>query len=88
MTIALVVTTLAYLASQTLKGVAGEIAPIWLSNAALLSLLMVAPRSRKHWILVGGVLGNLVAALFVGESLRVRSAEFRRLDHHGAGNRG
>ncbi len=70
LTVALVVTTLADLASGTLKSMAGEIAPIWLGNAVLLSRLMVAPRGRKYWILAGGLLGNLAAALLTGKGLR------------------
>ncbi|WP_175425508.1 bifunctional diguanylate cyclase/phosphodiesterase [Trinickia violacea] len=71
MLLALVVTTLTCLASGALKTMAGEIAPIWLTNAVLLTQMMVASRRRRYWVLVGGVLGNLVANLYVGESLGV-----------------
>ena len=46
--LALMVTTLTCLASGALKTMAGEIAPIWLSNAVLLSQLMVAPPRRRY----------------------------------------
>ena len=67
----LVVTTVTCLASGTLKTIAGEIAPIWLTNAVLLGQLMAAPPRRWCWVLAGGLLGNLAANLLVGESLRV-----------------
>ncbi|ADG14523.1 diguanylate cyclase with PAS/PAC sensor [Paraburkholderia atlantica] len=64
-------TTLTCLASGALKTMAGEIAPIWFTNAVLLSQLMVVSRRRRYWVLAGGVLGNLAANLYVGESLGV-----------------
>ncbi|MFM0260005.1 MASE1 domain-containing protein [Paraburkholderia sediminicola] len=67
--LALMVTTLTCLASGELKTMAGEITPIWLTNAVLLSQLMAAPRRQRYWVFAGGVLGNLVANLYVGESL-------------------
>jgi diguanylate cyclase (GGDEF)-like protein/PAS domain S-box-containing protein len=69
--LALAVTTVTCLASGTLKTMAGEIAPIWLTNAVLLAQMMVAPPRQRYWVLGGGVLGNLAANLFVGESLGV-----------------
>jgi integral membrane sensor domain MASE1 len=69
--LALAVTTVTCLASGTLKTMAGEIAPIWLTNAVLLAQMMVAGPRQRYWVLAGGVLGNLAANLFVGESLGV-----------------
>ncbi|WP_233809529.1 bifunctional diguanylate cyclase/phosphodiesterase [Paraburkholderia sp. HP33-1] len=69
--LALAVTTVACLASGILKTMAGEIAPIWLTNAVLLAQMMVAPPRQRHWVFAGGVLGNLAANLLFGESLRV-----------------
>ncbi|SDJ58052.1 PAS domain S-box-containing protein/diguanylate cyclase (GGDEF) domain-containing protein [Paraburkholderia steynii] len=77
--LALMVTTLTCLASGALKTMAGEIAPIWLTNAVLLSQLMAAPRRQRYWVFVGGVLGNLAANLYVGESLAV-SASYSSAD--------
>ncbi|WP_165979451.1 sensor domain-containing diguanylate cyclase [Paraburkholderia guartelaensis] len=65
------VTTLTCLASGALKTMAGEIAPIWFTNAVLLSQLMVVSGRRRCWVLAGGVLGNLSANLYVGESFGV-----------------
>jgi integral membrane sensor domain MASE1 len=73
------VTTLTCLASGALKTMAGEIAPIWLTNAVLLSQLMAASRRRRYWVFAGGVLGNLTANLYVGESLWV-SASYSSAD--------
>ncbi|MEX3840415.1 diguanylate cyclase domain-containing protein [Paraburkholderia sp. BR10879] len=73
------VTTLTCLASGALKTMAGEIAPIWLTNAVLLSQLMVAPPRRRYSVFAGGVLGNLAANLFVGESFGV-SASYSSAD--------
>jgi hypothetical protein len=42
------VTTLTCLASGALKTMAGEIAPIWLTNAVLLSQLMAASRRQRY----------------------------------------
>ncbi|MGF6837891.1 diguanylate cyclase (GGDEF)-like protein/PAS domain S-box-containing protein [Paraburkholderia youngii] len=67
----LTATTLTCLASGALKTMAGEIAPIWFTNAVLLSQLMVVSRRRRYWVLTGGLLGNLAANLYVGESLGV-----------------
>ena len=72
--LALAVTTVTCLASGTLKTMAGEIAPIWLTNAVLLAQMMVAPPRQRYWVLAGGVLGNLAANLIVGESLGVSAA--------------
>jgi len=72
--LALAVTTVTCLASGTLKTMAGEIAPIWLTNAVLLAQMMVAPSRQRYWVLAGGALGNLAANLFVGESLGVSVA--------------
>ncbi len=58
---------------------AGEIAPIWLTNAVLLAQLMAASRRRRYWVFAGGVLGNLAANLYVGESLGV-SASYSSAD--------
>jgi diguanylate cyclase (GGDEF)-like protein/PAS domain S-box-containing protein len=69
--LALAVTTVTCLASGTLKTMAGEIAPIWLTNAVLLAQMLVAPPRQRYWVFAGGVLGNLAANLFVGESLGV-----------------
>lgn len=69
--LALIVTTVTCLASGALKTMAGEIAPIWLTNAVLLAQMMVVPRRQRYWVLAGGVLGNLAANLLVGESLGV-----------------
>jgi diguanylate cyclase (GGDEF)-like protein/PAS domain S-box-containing protein len=77
--LALMVTTLTCLASGALKTMAGEIAPIWLTNAVLLSQLMAASRRRRFWVFAGGVLGNLAANLYVGESLAV-SASYSSAD--------
>ncbi len=72
--LALAVTTVTCLASGTLKTMAGEVAPIWLTNAVLLAQMMVAPPRQRYWVLGGGVLGNLAANLWVGESLGVSVA--------------
>ena len=77
--LALMVTTLTCLASGALKTMAGEIAPIWLTNAVLLAQLMAASPRRRHWVFAGGVLGNLAANLYVGESLGV-SASYSSAD--------
>jgi diguanylate cyclase (GGDEF)-like protein/PAS domain S-box-containing protein len=68
---ALVVTTLAYVASYELRTIDGEISPIWLANAALLAPLIVARRRQRCVVLAGGALGNLVARLLVGHGLGV-----------------
>jgi diguanylate cyclase (GGDEF)-like protein/PAS domain S-box-containing protein len=68
--LALVVTALAFLASRGLRAMAGQVAPIWLSDAVLLAQMMVArSRQRRYWVLAGGVLGALAANLLVGRSL-------------------
>jgi diguanylate cyclase (GGDEF)-like protein/PAS domain S-box-containing protein len=77
--LALIVTTVTCLASGALKTMAGEIAPIWLTNAVLLSQLMAASRRQRYWVFAGGVLGNLAANLYVGESLAV-SASYSSAD--------
>src|ERR1700741_3121162 len=69
--LALAVTTVTCLASGALKSMAGEIAPIWLTNAVLLAQMMVARPRQRYWVFAGGVLGNLAANLYVGESLGV-----------------
>ncbi|MCC8402516.1 diguanylate cyclase [Paraburkholderia sp. MMS20-SJTN17] len=69
--LALAVTTVTCLASGTLKTMAGEIAPIWLTNAVLLAQMMVAPPRQRYWVFAGGVLGNLAANLIFGESIGV-----------------
>jgi diguanylate cyclase (GGDEF)-like protein/PAS domain S-box-containing protein len=69
--LALAVTTVTCLASGALKSMAGEIAPIWLTNAVLLAQMMVARPRQRYWVLAGGVLGNLAANFYVGESLGV-----------------
>lgn len=68
--LAFAVTMLTCMASGALKTMAGEIAPIWLTNAVLLAQLMVAPSRQRYWVLAGGVLGNIAANL-LGESLAV-----------------
>jgi diguanylate cyclase (GGDEF)-like protein/PAS domain S-box-containing protein len=72
---ALVVTTLAYVASYELRTIDGEISPIWLANAALLAPLIVAKRRQRCVVLTGGALGNLVARLSVGHGLGVSLAD-------------
>jgi diguanylate cyclase (GGDEF)-like protein/PAS domain S-box-containing protein len=68
--LALVVTALAFLASRGLRTMAGQVAPIWLSDAVLLAQLMVArSRQQRYWILAGGVLGTLAANFLIGRSL-------------------
>ncbi|MFM0629336.1 hypothetical protein [Paraburkholderia xenovorans] len=69
--LALAVTTVTSLVSRTLKATAGEIAPIWLTNAALLAQMMVAPHRQLWWAFAGGVLGYLIANFLAGESLGV-----------------
>ncbi|MFM0106951.1 diguanylate cyclase [Paraburkholderia rhynchosiae] len=69
--LALAVTTVTSLVSRTLKATAGEIAPIWLTNAALLAQMMVAPHRQRWWVFAGGVLGYLIANFLAGESLGV-----------------
>ncbi|WNC95413.1 diguanylate cyclase (plasmid) [Paraburkholderia sp. FT54] len=71
MVLALAVTTVTSLVSRALKATAGEIAPIWLTNAALLAQMMVAPHRQRWWAFAGGVLGYLSASLLVGERLSV-----------------
>lgn len=68
--LAVAVTMLTCMASGALKTMAGEIAPLWLTNAVLLAQLMVAPSRQRYWVLAGGVLGNIAANL-LGESLAV-----------------
>ncbi|MFL9922231.1 hypothetical protein PQR75_44600 [Paraburkholderia fungorum] len=71
MVLALAVTTVTSLVSRTLKATAGEIAPIWLTNAAFLAQMMMAPHRERCWAFAGGVLGYLSASLLVGERLSV-----------------
>ncbi|MFL9905692.1 MASE1 domain-containing protein [Paraburkholderia sp. RL17-337-BIB-A] len=71
MVLALAVTTVTSLVSRALKATAGEIAPIWLTNAALLAQMIVAPHRQRCWAFAGGVLGYLSASLLVGERLSV-----------------
>jgi diguanylate cyclase (GGDEF)-like protein/PAS domain S-box-containing protein len=61
--LAFAVTMLTCMASGALKTMAGEIAPIWLTNAVLLAQMMVARPGQWRWMLVGGILGNLAANL-------------------------
>ena len=68
--LAVAVTLLTCMASGALQTMAGEIAPLWLTNAVLLAQLMVAPSRQRYWVLAGGVLGNIAANL-LGESLAV-----------------
>lgn len=69
--LALVVTALAFLASRGLRSMAGQIAPIWLSNAVLLAQLIVARPRQRYWIFAGGVLGDLTANFLIGRSPHV-----------------
>ncbi|WOD14165.1 bifunctional diguanylate cyclase/phosphodiesterase [Paraburkholderia kirstenboschensis] len=69
--LALAVTTVTSLVSRTLKATAGELAPIWLTNAALLAQMMVTPQRQRWWAFAGGVLGYLSASLLAGERLFV-----------------
>jgi diguanylate cyclase (GGDEF)-like protein/PAS domain S-box-containing protein len=69
--LALAVTTVTSLVSRTLKATAGELAPIWLTNAALLAQMMVSPHRQRCYAFAGGVLGYLSASLLVGERLSV-----------------
>jgi integral membrane sensor domain MASE1 len=46
--LALMVTSLTCLASGARQTMAGEIAPIWLTNAVLLSQLMAASRRQRY----------------------------------------
>ena len=72
---ALVVTTVAYVASYELRTIDGEISPIWLANAALLAPLIVARCRQRCAVLAGGALGNLFARLLVGHGLGVSFAD-------------
>jgi diguanylate cyclase (GGDEF)-like protein/PAS domain S-box-containing protein len=74
MLLALVLTTVAFLASRALRTMAGQISPIWLANAVLLAQMMVARPRQRYWVLAGGILGNLAANLLVGRSLGVALA--------------
>jgi diguanylate cyclase (GGDEF)-like protein/PAS domain S-box-containing protein len=71
MVLALAVTTVTSLVSRALKATAGELAPIWLTNAALLAQMMVSPHRQRCYAFAGGVLGYLSASLLVGERLSV-----------------
>jgi diguanylate cyclase (GGDEF)-like protein/PAS domain S-box-containing protein len=71
MVLALAVTTATSLVSRALKATAGEIGPIWLTNAALLAQILVAPHRQRCWAFAGGLLGYLSAGLLVGERLFV-----------------
>jgi diguanylate cyclase (GGDEF)-like protein/PAS domain S-box-containing protein len=66
--LALAATSLAFLVSRGLRSMAGNIAPIWLSDAVLLAQLMVARPRQRYWVLAGGLLGELVANVLVGRS--------------------
>jgi diguanylate cyclase (GGDEF)-like protein/PAS domain S-box-containing protein len=57
--------------SGQLKTMAGEIVAVWIADGYLLGHLMAVPRRSKPSILIGGVIGNLVANLMGGESLYV-----------------
>jgi diguanylate cyclase (GGDEF)-like protein/PAS domain S-box-containing protein len=72
--LALVVTALAFLASRGLRSMAGQIAPIWLSNAVLLAQLIVARPRQRYWVFAGGVLGDLTANFLIGRSPHVAFA--------------
>jgi diguanylate cyclase (GGDEF)-like protein/PAS domain S-box-containing protein len=76
--LAFVVTMLSCMASGALKTMAGEIAPIWLTNAVLLAQMMVARPGQWRWMFVGGIAGNLAANL-LGLSLAV-SASYTAAD--------
>lgn len=76
--LAFVVTMLTCMASGALKTMAGEIAPIWLTNAVLLAQMMVARPGRWAYVLAGGAFGNLAANL-LGETLAV-SASYTAAD--------
>ena len=76
--LAFAVTMLTCMASGALKTMAGEIAPIWLTNAVLLAQMMVARRGRARWVFAGGLAGNLAANL-LGETLAV-SASYTTAD--------
>ncbi|WNC94768.1 diguanylate cyclase [Paraburkholderia sp. FT54] len=71
MVLALAVTTVTSLVSRALKVTAGEIGPIWLTNAALLAQMIVVPHRLRCWAFAGGMLGYLSASLLVGERLFV-----------------
>ena len=59
---------LAYV-SASLARVEGRVAAVWLPNAVLLALLL-ARRMKSDWILVvGGLVGNIVANRLVGDSM-------------------
>ena len=73
LSLAFVVTMLTCMASGALKSMAGEIAPIWLTNAVLLAQMMVARPGRVTWVFAGGLAGNLAANL-LGLSLAVSSS--------------
>jgi diguanylate cyclase (GGDEF)-like protein/PAS domain S-box-containing protein len=77
--VAFVVTTVACLASEALKAMAGEIAAVWIANAVLLAQMMVARSPQRYWLLVGGALGNLAEHLFLGHSL-VRTLSYFSAD--------
>lgn len=49
--------------SGQLKTMAGEIVAVWIADGYLLGHLMAVPRRSKPSILIGGVIGNLVANL-------------------------
>jgi len=64
MLLAFGVTLLTCMLSGALKSMADQIAAIWLANAVLLAQMMVAPRSKRYWVLAGGIAGNVAANLF------------------------
>src|ERR1700730_18449694 len=69
MLLALVVTTVAFLAGRALWIETGRVASIWLPTAVGLAQMRVAPPRQRPWVMAGAVLANLAARLLVGRSV-------------------
>ncbi len=54
--------------SLTFAREAGRVASIWPANGAILALILLRPRKERWWLIGGGLIGNVVADMLMGDT--------------------